>query len=74
MANVDVDNIVAHLRQTSKGRLKYDTQNWNEVFLETTSSPGIHVSSFVVRNISKLASTSFENSQEEKQCNVGIHT
>ena len=73
MANQDgVENIVAQLRQTPKGQLKYDTQDWNEIFRDTTSSPVIHISPFVVRNNSRLASPSYENSLEKREPNVGI--
>ncbi|XP_066911176.1 mRNA export factor GLE1-like isoform X2 [Clytia hemisphaerica] len=51
----DIDSIVAQLKQTKKGRLKYDQQNWNEIFDETSKTPELRISPFSIKTNSRLA-------------------
>ena len=53
----DVQSVVAQLQQTQKGKLKYNTNDWGNIFEEAEKPPRLKVSPFVVRNISRLATS-----------------
>lgn len=53
----DINTIKAQLQQTSKGKLKYDSKSWNQIFDETTKQPKVHLSPFQIKNSSRIETT-----------------
>ena len=65
----DIEKIRAQLKETSKGKLKYDDRSWNQIFNETNKSPGLHLSPFTIKNSSRIE---FRNQKQREDTDFKV--